>query len=213
MQLPRALALMLGMVLALAGCVGCGDDDSRPVDDGAGGGSVREATTSTERDSESGTTTTAAEPTSTSAPSGSGTVEEEIVARYKAFWEARFAANSPPDPDDPALRKYGTGEALDQIVAEAQANEDAGVEFRPNDDPVGIQRIDVINVEGDRATVQECVVDDGLVVRQSDGSVVNDVVATHNKEGQMRRVDGEWRLASLRVVQRWEGVAGCALAD
>lgn len=210
MRLPRVLALGL-LLLSLGGCAGCSDDDGHPIDD-AEGRPDRESTTTT-ADSAGNDTTTSAPTTSTTEPAAGGTVEEQIVARYKAFWAARFEANSPPNPDDPALREYGTGEALDQIVAEAQSNKDAGLEFRASDHPAGTQRVTVISVDGDRATVQECVVDDGLVVRRSSGAVVNDAVATHNKEGEMRRVDGKWRLASFRVVQRWDGVAGCALAD
>jgi hypothetical protein len=139
-------------------------------------------------------------------------VEDDIVARYQAFWEARFAANSPPDPDDAALPEYATGDALVQVVAEAEANRAAGVEFRRRDEPSGFQRVEVLEVSGDTAVVQECVVDDGLVVRSSDGTIVNDAIASHNMRGEMQRVDGEWRLARSDLVQRWDGEAGCVLA-
>jgi hypothetical protein len=140
-------------------------------------------------------------------------VEDEIIARYRAFWEARFEANMPPDPDDPALREYATGAQLEHVIAETQANQDEGVEFRRPDDPADFQRVRVVSVEGDHAVVQECVVSDGLVVRRESGEIVDDSVVTYSVRGEMERIDSEWRLAAATAVQRWEGIAGCALAD
>jgi len=86
------------------------------------------------------------------------------------------------------------------------------VEFRRADEPADFREVSVISVDGDRAVVQECVVNDNLVVRTGTGEVVDGSVATYNVRGDMQRVDGEWRLAAANQVQRWEGVAGCALA-
>ncbi len=41
--------------------------------------------------------------------------------------------------------------------------------------------------------------------------VINDVVATHNVRGELLRVDGVWKVSSARLLQRFEGVAACAL--
>jgi len=161
------------------------------------------------------TTTSPAETVMTeeSPPTTYASVEDEIVARYKGFWDARFAANSPPNPDDPALREYATGEQLDQVQQETRANLAAGVELRRATDPAGVQQVEVVSLDDNSAVVQECYVDDGLVVRTSDGSVVDDSVSTHNVRGEMLLVDGEWLLAKATLVQQWEGVAGCALAE
>ena len=69
----------------------------------------------------------------------------------------------------------------------------------------------VLEVDGDHAVVQECVVVDGVIVRRDSGEIVNDDVATHNTRGELVRVDGVWKVSSARLIQRWEGVAGCAL--
>jgi hypothetical protein len=102
---------------------------------------------------------------------------------------------------------------LDQARAEAAEKRRSGVEFRRPDDPSDFRRVEVVEVSGDSATVQDCVINDGLVVSSRDGSVVNDEVVTHNLQGEMQRVDGEWRLAESRLLQSWEGMAGCARAD
>lgn len=201
------IAVCLGLALAASSC--SGDDD----------GDSPSSTTSTESEERSTTvedeTTTEAEPTTTTETVGEepASVEDEIVARYKAFWEARFEANSPPNPDDPALREYATGAQLDNVIAETQANLDAGVELRRREDRADIQRVEVVSMSGDEAVVQECFVDDGLVVRRNDGEVLHDDIVTYNVRGEMQRFDGEWRLASATVVQQWEGIAGCASAS
>lgn len=203
------VAICVGLALAVSSC-SSGDDDDQSS-----------STTSTEPSERSttvddGTTTTEAESDTTTAETAGeepASVEDEIVARYKAFWEARFEANSPPNPDDPALREYATGAQLDNVIAETQANLDTGVELRRREDRADIQRVKVVSMSGDEAVVQECFVDDGLVVRRSDGEVVRGDIVTYNVRGEMQRVDGEWRLASATVVQQWEGIAGCASAS
>jgi hypothetical protein len=50
------------------------------------------------------------------------------------------------------------------------------------------------------------------VYRLATGEVVDGNVATHSVEGSLRFVDGHWKVSSTRLLQRWEGVAGCALA-
>lgn len=196
---PMALVLtaILLPLVGLAACSG-GDDDSTSADADAESASSPAGET----------TTTEQETTSTTYAS----VEDEIEARYTAFWDARFEANSPPNPNDPALREYATGEQLDNVIAETQANLDDGVEFRQAENPTDFRRVDVLDVSGDTAIVQDCVVSDGVVFRSDTGEVIDDRVTTYNIEGELRRVDGEWRVARTTRIQSWNGVAGCALA-
>ena len=46
--------------------------------------------------------------------------------------------------------------------------------------------------------------DSGLALRAADAPV---------KERRVRLVDGRWRLAAAQELQKWEGVAGCALSS
>ena len=148
-----------------------------------------------------------------SSPPAGQSLEDEIIARYIGYWDARFAANSGiPNPDDPALREYATGAQLDAVLAETQTNLDQGLAFRSPASPADIQSVTVVEVNGDRAVVQECVVSDGVIVQRDSGEIVNDEVTTHNVRGDMQRVEDEWRVSAAQLVQRWEGVAGCAHA-
>jgi hypothetical protein len=138
---------------------------------------------------------------------------QEIIDAYVAYWDARFAANSGiPNPQDPALARYATGRQLEAVIAETQENLDAGRALQPSPDPVNFRRVTVVSVDGDSAVVQECFIDDGQVIESATGRVLNDTVATHSVQADLLRVDGQWRVSAATLIQRWEGVAGCALA-
>ena len=206
----RAATVCVAAVLLLAGA-SCGDDgEASPASTTTTEASTSstESTTSTTSD----TTTATDASTATTAPGTSA--EQEVVDRYIGYWNARFEANSGThDPNDPALREYATGEQLETVIAETQSNLDQGLAFQRAAEPHDIQRVTVVEIEGDRALVQECVVADGVVVRRDTGEVVNDEVNTHNVQAEMTRVDGVWKVSAARLLQRFGGVAGCALAS
>ena len=205
-----ATACVLATLLLAA--AGCGDDgDASPATT-----TTTEASTSTTGSTTTSTTTdttsTTEGTTGTTAPGT--TPEQEVIDRYVGYWNARFTANEgTPDPDDPALRQFATGEQLDAVIAETQSNLDDGLAFQRPAEPHNIQRVTVIEIDGDHAVVQECVVSDGVIVRRDTGEVVNDEVNTHNVQAELARVDGVWKVSSARLLQRFEGVAGCALAS
>ncbi len=190
-QERRASRALLVCLLFLAGCSEDGNNVAGPTT----------------------TATAAPRPSPTTAPA-QDPLTADIVGRYKRFWEARFDANQPPaDPDAAALREYATGQQLDQVVNEARNNlENALALRRPNEAP-GRSSVELITVDGDQAIVRECVVDDEVVYRHTTGEVVNAAVETNSVEATMRRVGGVWKLETTRLLQRWEGVAGCALSS
>lgn len=213
-----AVAVALGV---LAG--GCGGDDGRS-DTGSPPSSTADrssaSTGSTISPSSTSTTTTSTSTTSvpatTSGRSGApDAAEQEVIDRYLGYWAARLEANSGvPDPGHPGLAEFATGAQLEAAVSEAQTNLERGVAYRQREDSAAVQRIEVVSIDGNAAVVQECFVDDGLVVRQDTGEVVDDDITTHNVRADLTREDGgPWRVAAVRAIQVWEGVAGCALAS
>lgn len=157
------------------------------------------------------TTTTRVQTTTTTAAVPEQTVEEQILERYLAFWEARLEANTEPvNPEHPDLPAYADEGQLGQVILETTQRRDQGLALRAAEDPVGEHRVKIVSVEGDTATLQACVTDDDVVYRVATGEVVNDRIATRNIEAMMRRLEGDWKLVHTRVVQTWEGVAGCA---
>lgn len=213
---PWAAVLLVG-VLAV-GCGG-GDDRTDPVPRTSsapeGSDSSPRPTTGSTSTTASSTTSTTSAPPETSGPTGADAAEQEVIDRYLGYWAARLEANSGvPDPAHPGLAEFATGAQLEAAMSEAQSNLEAGLAYRQREDPAAIQRVEVVSIEGDVAVVQECYVDDGLVVRQDTGEVVDDDISTHNVRGDLVREDGgPWRVSAVRAIQVWEGVAGCALVS
>lgn len=200
----RARVALAAALLLVASC--SGDDEAIPTSS-----SSTSSTTST-TDRPISTTQTGDTSTSTSAPAGD--VEALVADRYLEFWDARFEANTDPvDPDNPRLRDLATGEQLANVIDETQRRKDAGLAFREADDSVKERRVRVVTVEEDVATLQDCATNDDVVYRVATGEVVDDSVVTRNISAEMHLVDGQWRLAGAQELQKWEGVAGCALSD
>ncbi len=153
-------------------------------------------------------TTAATAPTSTTLSRAD--VEQAVLDAYLAGWEAKRISNDPPDPDFPGLAETHTGPALDQAVENRQAFERSGRVGRFPKDSIAETRAEVVSLGSDEAVVRDCSVDDGQIVIAETGEVVNDLVATVLFEGLMVLEDGRWKLRSLKVVEEWEGVAGCA---
>jgi hypothetical protein len=202
--------------LALASCTGTGSDADGALPDAERSSS--EASTST--------SSTTSSPVTTRVDGGGGVMSttvlevvtgpetQEVVDRYLGYWEARFDANAGvPNPDDPRLAEFATGRQLDQVRTETRANLDQGLALRAAADPANLQRVTVASLNGDRAVVQECAVSDDVVFRRDTGQIVNDSVVTYNVRGELERVQGVWRVAAVTLVQKWQGVAGCALAS
>jgi hypothetical protein len=186
---PAALALF-----ALLTLVACRDDDE-PIT----------------------ASTTTTEPTSTtSGPATTSTTldpQADVVARYRMFWQVRFEANREPvNPDDPRFAEYATGQQLANVVKETRERRDNGLAIRRPEPSITERRVKVTQIDGDTATLQDCSTNDGIVYRVAGGEVVDNAVVTYSVLATMRRVDGTWKLDHTNIIQKWEGVAGCALS-
>ena len=166
-----------------------------------------------------GTTTTRSPRTSvtsgnaTTTTRAAASAEADITRRYKAFWDARFAANEAhASSDESALGEYAIGAQLENVIDETRRNRSQGHAFRKPESSVAERRVKVLDIIGDVAHLQDCATTDGIVYRVADGSVIDDTVVTQSVEATMRQVDGTWKIESARLLQEWKGVAGCALA-
>lgn len=199
----RAAVVLAAVCLVLGSC--SGDDD----------GDIADSSSSTSRSNSSTSTSSTSEPDGTSSTTTApDDVEALVTARYLEFWDARFEANTEPvDPDSARLRDLATGDQLTNVVAETQQRKDSGLALRAADDPVKERRVRLVDVQGDTATIQDCATNDDVVYRVATGEVVDDSVVTRNISAEMRLVEGQWRLAAAQELQKWEGVAGCALSS
>jgi hypothetical protein len=200
-SMRSAAPLLVAGLVVIAAC----------SDDGDGALGTTSTTTT------SSTTTSTSEPTTTASTDSTepGDAEEaEILDRYLAFWDARFAANTEPvNPDDERLAELATGAQLDNVRNETRQRAEAGLALRRPEDSITERRPRVVEIDGDEATIQDCAINDGIVYRVATGEVIDDSVATRSVVATMRLLDGRWRLESAREIQKWEGVAGCALAS
>lgn len=192
LTLPRRRSLAAVLVLALGVGVGaCG-----------GGGNRSSSATTTSHPS----STTSAPTTSSSAPD-----DTEVRSAYEAASRAFIDAAAIPDPNFPAVAATHTGPMLEQTrnLLRALRADGRFIRYPPN----SRYRIDVKSVEmtGDVARMQVCVVDDGERVERATGQVIAGGIVTVQWTAAMRRVEGAWRLAERREDGRWDGVAGCAV--
>jgi hypothetical protein len=174
---------------------------------GCGGGS---------RGEESVTTSTSTPPsvveqvvTSSTSSIQPSAEQDAILAAYKGYWDTWLAANDPPNPDHPDLERYATGSAYSRAVEATRKHRDLGQRFRlPEGARYSHNPIDVL-VDGDRAEVRDCSVDDGLIVDSSTGAVLNDAVNTRLIKAELVREGDQWKLHDAAVISEWEGVSGC----
>ena len=192
-RVPAFARFLVVLALVLA-AVSCSDDD------GDGGAVAGDSTTSTTN--RRSTTTSTADP--------SEALEAEIEAAYAASSRAFIEAAAIPDPSFPAFAATHTGPMFEQrrgVLLGLQADGRV-IRYPPNSQ----YRIEVeeIEVDGDVARIEVCVVDDGETVVASSGEVVAHGLFTVQARAAMRRVDGTWRLAERLEDAEWEGIAGCA---
>ncbi len=154
---------------------------------------------------DSGPTTTKPQRTTTTT-----NPDEAAVRRVAEEWHAaalRLAAN--PDPADPALRRYLTGDLLGRYEADLARRAKDGLVVRAPPDSVAKYTIEEVRVTGDSATLRECSIDDLLLVSKKSGEVLDDEVVTSELETVAKKVNGDWRLARRMTRREWKGVARC----
>lgn len=125
---------------------------------------------------------------------------------------AAFSASlESPDPDDPELAATHVDPMLTEVKninAQWKGFGQAG-RFPEN----SVSRTDALTIEiaGDQATVETCGVDDSVVFDTATGNVLNDDVVTVRASSTLTNVEGDWKLTTRSELERWEGVAGCAV--
>lgn len=177
-QLP-ALLVAFCAALVLAGA--CGGDD--------------------EPDADRQPTTTA--PSTTASPEAA---DEAALRQLAEDWyeavEAIYVGDREPEAaadyiSDPYLS--GFTEQVDQFKRsgrQAQITGESSHEIRS------------IIVEGDEATLIECVIDADVLL-DADGSVLNDVVQANLYSTDAQRVDGGWRLTERETLAEEDGETSC----
>ncbi len=150
--------------------------------------------------------TTAAPSTTpgTAAPSPADD-EAAVLAAYQGFWDTWLQANDPPNPDHPGLARYYAGPALEKARAEITKNRQSGLLLRrPASSSFGFQTPS-IEINGASAILTTCLVDDGLVVLQSSGAIVDSTVVNSDIEAHLTRSTDGWKVSENRFLEKRSG--------
>lgn len=153
-------------------------------------------------------TTTAPPTTNEVAPATTApdqTPEQEVLAAYQAFWDTWLAANDPPNPDHPGLRRYYTGPALEKALAEIQKNKNAGVSIRLPPESVTGVKAPSVSVDRDSAVIETCLVDDALTVMTSSGAVLDEEVVASRLNVQLVRSEAGWAVSKNEFLVTTKG--------
>lgn len=122
--------------------------------------------------------------------------EREVIVAYRAAIDAIWEAGQPPmsNPDHPALAATMVDPALTTARRAAAANLTEGVVFgRPPNSRFEV-RAEQIQVDGSRASITECTLDDGFTVRAATGEVLDDRVGRSRAHAELIVRDGVWKL-------------------
>ncbi len=139
--------------------------------------------------------------------SGAALDQEAILAAYHGYWDTWLAANSPPDPAHPGLERYYTGKALDRARASITENLAQGVTFRRPPGTLAMHDASVRHMTGDRAVVDDCSIDDGLIV-SSQGEILDARVVSKRSEATLV-LDGVWKVEDVVVLESVVGAVPC----
>jgi hypothetical protein len=145
------------------------------------------------------------------------TEAEKVEEAYRNYWAANFKAGAIPDPSDPSLAAYATGQQLQAAVSDLEKLRRDGVATRTVAGSVARRQVTVSSVSGDRARLQDCAVDDSILVRADTGKPAFDYTgspaATTLFSADLVKEHGAWKVEALRRDRRWEGIAGCAIGQ
>lgn len=155
-------------------------------------------------------TTTAAPATDASPVTTRDELKDQILADYRKANNAYHDAINAGDPDLPSLEATHTGTNLltvrtgvIKLISKGQRGKD-GPHSRDT------SRATVQQVLEGRAIIQDCQIDDGLLIDAQSGAIFNDAAVTKLLSVELTRDGGAWRVSSSLQKSRWNGIAGCA---
>lgn len=85
-----------------------------------------------------------------------------------------------------------------------------GQAVRYKDESPYRHELELRTLDGGSAVVIDCAVDDSVLYEVGSGRVLNDAIGTFLWEIRLVDEHGRWRVANSTILDRWEGVAGCA---
>jgi hypothetical protein len=126
-------------------------------------------------------------------------------------WADLVLAKTDPDAtwDDVDLTDYLAGPLLAHITKVHAERVASGEVLRRPSKSVARHTVLDVKLDGDRATIETCEVDDGIV-ESKDGVVINDNVTTFHLRFSLRFLAGSWKLWDSTHLGQSHGVGTCS---
>lgn len=141
---------------------------------------------------DAGPTSTTVATTTTS--SSSASAEAAVLGGYRGYRSAYLQAADPMNPEDPQLRQYATGPALETVVKAFVALKSAGKVIRGQFDLAPR----VVTVDGETASVRDCYGDNTGVYDAATGARDDKPSGQrHLVTATMRLDGGAWKVERL----------------
>ncbi|MEW6470653.1 MAG: hypothetical protein AB1679_00075 [Actinomycetota bacterium] len=170
-----SVAVATTLVVAAAAC-----SDSSSREDG-------DVSPETQPTQPATTVTTAAKPT----------VESEVLAAYRAFWDAYLAAADPMNPEDPRLAERATGGELETVQKAFLARRSAGEVIRGTLDLA--PRVASVRPDGAAATVTDCYADHTGVYDAATGARKDSESGVRHLVTVEMVLQGTWKVSSVTL--------------
>lgn len=133
--------------------------------------------------------------------------EEEVKAAYLAYRGLVQRLLESPNPDDPELADFSTGENLEFLKAQLESlqSQNRALQFGSR------YSVDIVavTVTGSAAIIQDCTVDDAQTIDMTSGAVVSEGITTELLEAVLSEEGGHWRVSSIERLGQWEGDVPC----
>ncbi len=151
-------------------------------------------------------TTIASGPSGTSRSSTPWSADQQqVIDGYRAFDVADREAAATSDQNYAGLAAHADGDYLLNEKASMFQRKSAGLAVRRGDPSLNeIIPLDV-KIVGSGAVIVSCDVNNDVVFRTADGSVVNADTSTDRFQTQVSLRDGSWKVISRQQVQTWAG--------
>jgi hypothetical protein len=133
--------------------------------------------------------------------------EAEVEAAYLAFWDMAVRLAGSPNPDDPEIAQRASGDALADLVDGLHALRTANQ--RTDSGPTTGHDVLAVEVDGDRAHLDDCAVDESRLVDVDTGETKVEATTTTRWAVTAIRRDGRWLVDQFERTDAWEGAVAC----
>jgi hypothetical protein len=124
--------------------------------------------------------------------------EAEVEAAYLAYWDMVNRLSAAPNPEDPDIVDHAAGKALLELVDGLATLVERGHVIRTG--PAYAHSVESVEVEGERAVLQDCVIDDSTIEDEGTGEVVGGGESTSGVLRVTLVLDGgSWKVEDIEI--------------